>query len=176
MPKTVNIQELRKRYAAVTSDHYHSLPPIVQQLAEAIAPFFRLNAADIFIPRRVRNIVDARQVLQFALVRGCGMQLTETGRLTVVGGADHTTVLHACNVIGHVGKYVQNVADALDEAVRMARAYNKSVKINSNENAYGLDERLEKCVKFIIHADGVDDLQTAKNLLHEQIDAMMAAC
>lgn len=123
MPVTFNINDLRKRYAAVTADHYHSLPPIVQQLAEAIAPFFRLNAADIFIPRRIRNIVDARQVLQFALVRGCGMQLTETGRLTVVGGADHTTVLHACNVIGHVARSVDHVAAALNHAIGIARQH-----------------------------------------------------
>ena len=123
MASQLNINELRKRYAAVTSDHYHSLPPIVQQLAESIAPFFRISAADIFIPRRVRNIVDARQVLQFALVRGCGMQLTETGRLTVVGGADHTTVLHGCNVIGHVSRTVDHVAAALNHAIGIARKH-----------------------------------------------------
>lgn len=178
MPKnnTPSITDLRKKYGTQSDDHMTSQPAIVQQLAEVIAPYFDLRPSDIFIPRRVRSIVDARQVLMFALHRGCDFGLSETGRITVLGGANHTTVIHACNVIGHVGKSVQNVADALDEAVRMARAYNKSVKINSNENAYGLDERMEKCVKFIIHADGVDDLQTAKNLLHEQIDAMMAAC
>ena len=123
MPVTIKINDLRKRYASLTADHYHSLPPIVQQLAEAIAPFFKLKAQDIFIPRRVRNIVDARQVLQFALVRGCGMQLTETGKLTVVGGADHTTVLHACNVIGHVGRSVDHVAAALNHAIGIARQH-----------------------------------------------------
>lgn len=125
MPKNSSptITELRRIYGKAAKEHYLTAPPIVKQLAEAIAPLFGLQATDIFIPRRTRNVVDARQVLQFALVRGGDMTLTDAGRHTVIGGADHTTVLHSCGIIGHVSRSVPQVAAALDHAVSIAWQY-----------------------------------------------------
>ena len=171
MPRisTPSITDLRRKYGTQASDHMDQQPDIVQRLAKVIAPYFQLQPSDIFIPRRVRSIVDARQVLMFALHRGCDLTLTETGRMAVLGGADHTTVIHACEIIGYTGRSVQRVADALDEAVRVAREYNKTLKINSTQSEYGLNQRLEKAVKYIIHSDGLSDLETAKTLLLEEI-------
>lgn len=119
--KHISIAYLRKAYGRQSQEHYHTQPQIVQEIANAIAPLFRLNPEDIFIPRRRRDICDARKVLQFALVRGMGMGLTEAGRVSMVGGVDHTTVVHSCKVVGHIAKTVPAVDTALTKAVEIAR-------------------------------------------------------
>ena len=118
-----DIKELRNRYGSVAEKHYKTVHHMVKTMADAIAPSFNLKPSDLFIPRRYREIVDARQVLQYVLVKECFFSLSKAGKETVIGSAAHSTVVHSCSEILNVSRTVDHVAAALNHAIGIARQH-----------------------------------------------------
>ena len=66
-------------------------------LEQAVAPAFRVPATDLWAETRGSpNSAFARQVAMYLAHVGCGLSLTEVGRLFA---RDRTTVAHACELI-----------------------------------------------------------------------------
>ncbi len=66
-----------------------------QKIALAVAKKHGLKYSDLKSPRRLRELVNARQEAMWLIRRECpALSLPAIGRL--FGGRDHTTVLHAC--------------------------------------------------------------------------------
>ncbi|OGM16051.1 chromosomal replication initiator protein DnaA [Candidatus Woesebacteria bacterium RBG_19FT_COMBO_42_9] len=66
----------------------------------AVAKHFSVGKKYLLGESRVRPIARPRQILMYLLRRELGLPLTEVGRL--VGGRDHTTVMHAVEKITHL--------------------------------------------------------------------------
>ncbi|MBI2889256.1 MAG: chromosomal replication initiator protein DnaA [Nitrospirae bacterium] len=71
--------------------------PSPDELVRAVAAEFNLKPADLRGSRRIKTIALARQTAMFLMRTVIGTSLPEIGRL--LGGKDHTTVLHACRKI-----------------------------------------------------------------------------
>ena len=66
-------------------------------LEQAVAPAFRITATELWAETRGSpNSAFARQVAMYLAHVGCGLSLTEVGRLFA---RDRTTVAHACLLI-----------------------------------------------------------------------------
>lgn len=65
----------------------------VRQVLEMCSMHFNLSPQVILSKRRNRDIARVRQIVAYICVAHIGLSLTNTGRL--MGGLDHTTVLHA---------------------------------------------------------------------------------
>ena len=63
----------------------------------AVAKYFSVGKRSLLGPSRTRPIARPRQILMYLLRRELGLPLEEVGRL--VGGRDHTTVMHAVEKI-----------------------------------------------------------------------------
>lgn len=68
-----------------------------EAIEHAVSQVFGIAGRDLWRTTRGRaKVALARQVAMYLTHVGCGLSLTETGRLF---GRDRTTVAHACNVI-----------------------------------------------------------------------------
>ena len=66
---------------------------------DAVASFFRVKTEELKGPRRDRQTARARQVAMYLLREDNGLGLTAIGRL--LGGRDHSTVMHGCDRIAN---------------------------------------------------------------------------
>lgn len=71
---------------------------------------FGFTYADVIGPSRVRHITDARQVIVFEIKMKVKPTISfpELGR--IVGGRDHTTILHSCGKFGYPAECDGNAA------------------------------------------------------------------
>jgi len=69
-------------------------PPTVEEIERCAGAYFGLTVTDLRGSSKNRTIVLARNVAMHLARKHTGMSLPEIGRL--MGGKDHTTVLHAC--------------------------------------------------------------------------------
>lgn len=86
----------------------------VADIVRAVAAHYRVREADILSQRRTRSIVRPRQVAMFLARELTPRSLPEIGRL--IGGRDHTTVLHGVSKIGSLieaGDPIKGVVDAV---------------------------------------------------------------
>jgi len=67
------------------------------ELVGAVSKYYSLGKRDLLGGRRIRSIVRPRQVLMYLLKTQLGLPYQEVGR--IVGGRDHTTVMHAVEKI-----------------------------------------------------------------------------
>lgn len=69
-------------------------------LIEAVSKFYSIGKRKLLGETRVKNIAEPRQVLMYLLRTQLSLPLEEVGRL--IGGRDHTTVMHAVDKITHM--------------------------------------------------------------------------
>ena len=69
----------------------------LEQVVKLVSDHFQIKVSDIKSKRRTRNLVHPRQIAMYLCHRVVGASLPEVGR--VLGGKDHTTVLHACRQV-----------------------------------------------------------------------------
>ena len=83
----------------ITPQRKATLP---QELIDAVCDYFSLGKRKLLSDTRTRPVAHPRQILMYLLRVELGLPLQEVGRL--VGGRDHTTVMHA------VGKISTNLS------------------------------------------------------------------
>lgn len=81
-------RELRRRLAARAP---HAPSPVVARLVDAAAMEFGVKAGEIYGPRRLADVTEARHVVMFLAVDRHGRSLPQVGRSLA---RHHTTVLH----------------------------------------------------------------------------------
>ncbi|OGE04458.1 chromosomal replication initiator protein DnaA [Candidatus Curtissbacteria bacterium RIFCSPLOWO2_01_FULL_41_18] len=86
----------------------------------AVCKHFRIEEALLCSASRRAKIVGARQLLMYLLRRDLGLSLSAIGSL--VGGRDHSTVIHG---IGKVEKMLGRNLDVRDEIYRIGAIFNK---------------------------------------------------
>ena len=77
-----------------------SHPATPEGILKAVAEHFGVSEADILSQRRNREIAQARQVAMYLTREQTQLSTTRIGDL--FGGRDHTTVMHACRIIGEL--------------------------------------------------------------------------
>lgn len=81
-----------------TNDQTIKVSP--QDLIIAVSKYFSIGKRVLLGPSRTRPIARPRQILMYLLRTQLGLPLQEVGRL--IGGRDHTTVIHAVEKITHL--------------------------------------------------------------------------
>jgi chromosomal replication initiator protein len=69
-----------------------------QRIVSAVARHYRLSENDLFGPSRRRTVAVPRQLAMYLIREETGTSFPQIGEL--LGGRDHTTVLHGCEKIG----------------------------------------------------------------------------
>ncbi len=75
--------------------HRSAQPLSPERVLAVVAAHFRLAADDIVGPRRSQDLVQARHITMYLLRTEARLTLTDIGGL--LGGRDHSTVLHGCD-------------------------------------------------------------------------------
>jgi chromosomal replication initiator protein len=70
-----------------------------EMLINAVAQYYSLGKKKLLGSCRARSFSYPRQILMYMLRKEMGLGLVEIGR--IVGGRDHTTVIHAVEKISH---------------------------------------------------------------------------
>ena len=68
----------------------------IEDIQRVVARQYNVSRSDLLSSRRTANVVRPRQVAMYLAHIGCGLTLTEVGRLFA---RDRTTVAHACGLI-----------------------------------------------------------------------------
>lgn len=87
-----------------------------KEVFEVVASHFNLKAGQLKGKRRVREIVLPRQVLMYLLRTELSLPLMEIGKM--VGGRDHTTVMHAVEKITNLLSTNENLRVDIEEIKR----------------------------------------------------------
>jgi Bacterial dnaA protein helix-turn-helix len=107
--------------APTTAGRERSRRQTVALIQETVATFYGLSVDELRGPRRDRAIVLPRQVAMFLIREATASSLEAICR--AFGGRDHTTVWHACQRIGRLGREGAPVrgdlAQIRDRLVRM---------------------------------------------------------
>ncbi|MBI2036022.1 chromosomal replication initiator protein DnaA [Candidatus Microgenomates bacterium] len=93
------VRLLGKRYHGQNKEANSSLskPPAKDAFMEAVCSYFGVKSTQVKGKKRDQSIVLPRQILMYLLRIELGTSLTEVGDL--IGGRDHTTVMHAVGKI-----------------------------------------------------------------------------
>ncbi len=83
--------------------------PSGDQILQTVAEYYRLDVTDLTGQRRNRQVVWPRQVAMYLMRKEAGLSLPQIGQM--LGGRDHSTVLHGC----------EKVADALEKDEQLRR-------------------------------------------------------
>jgi chromosomal replication initiator protein len=89
-----------------------STPPSPQETIAGVARYFGLDLTGLAGPSRAKPIAEARHVAMYLLREDAQLSLKEIGHL--LGGRDHSTVIHGCRKIStqvNNGKAHQQLAD-----------------------------------------------------------------
>lgn len=70
-----------------------------QELLETVGAFFGIKITQLKGPKRDRPVVRPRQIIMYLCKTELGLTLEDIGGL--LGGRDHTTIIHGVNVIAH---------------------------------------------------------------------------
>lgn len=82
--------------------------PSIARIKEAVATYYNLSPLVMSSARRARNLARPRMVAMFLAKELTVRSLPEIGR--AFGNRDHTTVMHACRVIGELVERDQRIA------------------------------------------------------------------
>lgn len=83
--------------SAETSETFKKVESSPEKLMEAVSSHFSVSKKALVSHVRARTIARPRQILMYLLRTELGLPLQEVGRL--IGGRDHSTVLHAVDTI-----------------------------------------------------------------------------
>lgn len=75
----------------------HGELPNPRQVIAAVASYYAVREGDLLGPRRLQSLVKPRQLAMYLVRRLCQLPLMKVGEL--LGGKDHTTVMHAVGKI-----------------------------------------------------------------------------
>ena len=84
----------------VDAGHFEQAVLQEDGIIKAVAEYFSVSEADILSQRRNREIAQARQMAMYLIREQTQLSTTRIGDL--FGGRDHTTVMHACKIIGEL--------------------------------------------------------------------------
>ena len=70
-----------------------------QEVLEAVATYYNLKSSTIKGPKRDRPIARPRQLIMYLCKVELGLTLDDIGGL--LGGRDHTTIMHGVDIIAH---------------------------------------------------------------------------
>jgi chromosomal replication initiator protein len=74
-----------------------SAPPSLEVILNTVASFYRIDVEELVGRRRSQRIVFPRQVSMYLMHEEAGASLSQIGQM--LGGRDHTTILHGCQKI-----------------------------------------------------------------------------
>jgi len=77
------------------------------EVISAVSKHYAIGKKSLLGSSRVRQVARPRQILMYLLRRELGLPLEEVGRL--VGGRDHTTVMHAVEKIAHLASEDEHI-------------------------------------------------------------------
>ncbi len=80
-----------------------------------VAAYYMLNPEDILGHRKMKHLIDARWVFAKALRVKGRLSYPQIGH--IIGGRDHTTIIHACREFQHRAKYRPGMHEALHRAL-----------------------------------------------------------
>ncbi len=90
----------------------------INDVVQAVAAFYNLEADDLYGRSRSRDISTARQVAMYIAYQECDCSLPEIGK--VFGGRNHSTVLYGCEKVGDlvaaggkVGREIETIVQSL---------------------------------------------------------------
>jgi chromosomal replication initiator protein len=77
------------------------------EMINAVSKYFSVGKKELLGTSRVKTIAQPRQILMYLLRTQLGLPFEEVGRL--IGGRDHTTVMHAVDKITHLASANVNI-------------------------------------------------------------------
>ncbi|MDR1102773.1 MAG: chromosomal replication initiator protein DnaA [Tannerella sp.] len=90
-----------------------------EKIQKVVCDHFHLELELIYSPSRKREIVQARQIVMYLAKKYMHMSLSCIGK--IVGGKNHATVLHACNMVKdqiEINKSFRSTMETLEEALK----------------------------------------------------------
>ena len=93
----------------------------LEQILRCTAEEFNLSLYELKSKKRNKNIVLARQIAMYLCRELTELSLPEIGE--VLGGKDHTTVLHAYNKIKLELKQRPNIQEKIERIIKLIKAY-----------------------------------------------------
>lgn len=99
--KNIPITELLvKSQLGRSNDEAQTMKATPDEVIKAACKYFTVLRRDLLGPRRARPVARPRQILMYFLRTELNLPLEEVGRL--IGGRDHTTVMHAVDKISQL--------------------------------------------------------------------------
>ena len=72
-------------------------PLTIDDIVEKVCKHYGVNQQNVFSKSRKRDFVQARQIAMYLAQKHTKMPASRIGQL--IGGRDHSTVIHSCNTI-----------------------------------------------------------------------------
>ena len=72
-------------------------PLTIDDIVEKVCKHYGVNQQNVFSKSRKRDYVQARQIAMYLAQKHTKMPASRIGQL--IGGRDHSTVIHSCNTI-----------------------------------------------------------------------------
>ncbi|MFI5205306.1 MAG: chromosomal replication initiator protein DnaA [Candidatus Paceibacterales bacterium] len=92
-PTPENVKNILSKSQSQTQ----TTPPDSKKILDTISSYFNLKISDLTGPRRQKGLVLPRQIAMFILYEDCKIPQEKVGQ--ILGGRDHTTVLHGVEKI-----------------------------------------------------------------------------
>lgn len=106
----ITIELARQALGAAQEEKHH--PIHAEDVITAVCTFYNVKATQLKGPKRDASIVKARQVTMYLLKNELGLTLVEIGNL--LGGRDHTTVMHGVDkmetLLGNKARVSEDIA------------------------------------------------------------------
>ncbi len=90
-----------------------------EDIMEAVSQYYAISQEDICGPRRSRNITVPRQMIMFLCRQLTEASLPRIGEM--LGGRDHTTVLHGCGKIEELTKTTPTIRAAVEDLTKQLK-------------------------------------------------------
>ncbi len=82
---------------------------------DRVCTFYKVTPADVLGPKRHQHFIDARWVFAKALRAKGRLSYPQIGK--IIGGRDHTTIIHACQEFQNRARYRTEMHEALQRAL-----------------------------------------------------------
>jgi chromosomal replication initiator protein len=109
LKKTPLTNELIESLLGKGLEEINSIKATPHQVITVVSKYFSIGKRSLLGASRTRPIARPRQILMYILRTQLGLPLQEVGR--IVGGRDHTTVMHAVDKITHLASDNVNIRE-----------------------------------------------------------------
>lgn len=89
----------------------------IDNIIKTVAEYYKIKVSEVLSKRRTRSVARPRQVAMALCKELTNHSLPEIGE--AFGGRDHTTVLHACRQISEFRKTLPDIAEDVDNLLRI---------------------------------------------------------